>query len=249
MEYRSVERPTYTYTDPHGQTIDFVVPEPHNKICMNISGGADSAIMLYMLVNYCHKHIPDAEIHVITCANVVKGWYNAKWSTTVLDKILELTGTEIIKSHYTYYTDDQRREELDEVEILMNKLFNVTLTVHGTTQNPSADVTHLQEGRVSKRDIGHDRPIFSNTWLENGKKVEKDMVRWMPVMHTDKRMIAYLYEHFDMLDKLLPFTRSCEQKSMDNKDTPSWMVTHCGECWWCKEREWAFGKEIFKDEN
>ena len=50
-----------------------------------------------MLINYCEKHIPNAEIHVITCANVVKGWYNAKWATTVLDKILELTGTEFIK--------------------------------------------------------------------------------------------------------------------------------------------------------
>ena len=91
-------RPKQTYTDPHGQSIEFYIPEPHNKICINISGGADSAILLYMLINYCTENIPDAEIHVITCANVIKGWYNAKWSVSVIDKVQELTGTTLIKS-------------------------------------------------------------------------------------------------------------------------------------------------------
>ena len=102
-----MERPIDVYTDSYGQSVEFYIPAPHRKFVINISGGADSAILLWMLIKYCEKHIPNAEIHVITCANVVKGWYNAKWSTTVLDKILELTGTEFIKSHYTYYTDDQ----------------------------------------------------------------------------------------------------------------------------------------------
>lgn len=230
---RSMERPTYTYTDPHGQSIEFVVPEPHTKFIMNISGGADSAIMFWMLVNYCHDHIPDAEIHVITCANVVKGWYNAKWSATVLDKILELTKTEIVKSHYTYFSDDQRRTELNDTEKLIHKIHGTTLTVHGTTQNPPLDIEYLLKGRHEPRDEGHGRPTF--TFLS------PQVVRWMPIMGVDKRMVAYLYDHFDMREKLLPFTRSCEQESRHNKDEPSWMVSHCGECWWCKEREWAFG--------
>ena len=43
-------------------------------------------------------------------------------------------------------------------------------------------------------------------------------MRWWP-NSVDKRLVAYLYEHFDMLDKLLPPIRSCEQHSRDNKDT------------------------------
>lgn len=227
-------RPTQVYTDPNGQTIEFYIPEPHTKICINVSGGADSAIMLYMLINYCTKNIPDAEIHVITCANVVKGWYNAKWSVSVIDKVQELTGTTLIKSHYTYYSDDQRREELNEAEKLCHKNHGITFTIHGTTQNPDKSIEYLQKGRHAPRDAGHGRPAYS--------QLNDRVVRWMPVMNVDKRLVAYLYKHFDMLDDLLPFTRSCEQHSEDNTDTPSWMVTHCGKCWWCKEREWAFGK-------
>lgn len=226
-------RPIHTYTDPYGQTIDFHIPEPHRKICMNISGGADSAILFYMLVNYCEEFIPDAEIHVITCANVVKGWYNAKWSTTVVDKILELTGTELIKSHYTYFSDDQRRKELNETEKMLREIHGITFTVHGTTQNPPDTVTELLKGRHVERDAGNDKNIVT--------QLKPDFVRFMPVIKVDKRMTVHLYNHFNMMEKLLPFTRSCEQESRHNKDEPSWMVTHCGECWWCKEREWAFG--------
>lgn len=225
-------RPTHTYTDNHGQTIEFVIPEPHNKICINVSGGADSAILLLMLIDYCHNHIPNAEIHVITCANEVKGWYNAKWSATVLDRILQITGTEMIKSHYTYYADNQRRTDLDKTEKMLRDLHGITLTVHGTTQNPPSSETHLLEGRHEPRDEGHGRPAFT--------KLTEEITRWMPVMGVDKRMIAYLYTHFNMLDDLLPFTRSCEQHRKDNTDTPNWMVSHCGKCWWCKERDWAF---------
>ena len=227
-------RPITTYEDGFGQSIKFVVPQPHTKICMNISGGADSAVLLWMLINYCEENIPEAEIHVITSANPVKGWYNAKWSTTVLDKILELTGTELIKSHYTFYSDDQRRTELNDTERLIRDIHGITFTVHGTTQNPPLDIEHLLKGRHQPRDKGHSRPAFS--------KLGEDVTRWMPVMSVDKRFIAYLYEHFDLMESLFPFTRSCEQEARHNKDEPSWMITHCGECWWCKERHWAFGK-------
>ena len=228
-----MQRPTHTYTDDIGQTIEFTIPEPHTKICMNISGGADSAILLWMLINYCEEHIPDAEIHVITSANPIKGWYNAKWSTSVLDRILEITKTTLIKSHYTFYSTDQIREELDDVEKMQQDLHGITFTVHGTNQNPPLDIKFdTKNNRHKPRDPGHGRP----TLYESAPGI----TRWMPVMGVDKRMIAHLYNHFNMLEELLPYTRSCEQHAEENMDTPSWMVTHCGECWWCKEREWGF---------
>tara|TARA_B100000929_G_scaffold269980_1_gene239864 strand:- start:571 stop:1266 length:696 start_codon:yes stop_codon:yes gene_type:complete len=230
-----MQRPTHTYTDDTGQTIDFTVPEPHTKICMNISGGADSAILLWMLINYCEEHIPDAEIHVITSANPIKGWYNAKWSTSVLDRILQITKTTLIKSHYTFYSTDQIRSELDDTEKMVQRLHGITFTVHGTNQNPPLDIKFdTINNRHKPRDPGHGRP----TLYESAPGI----TRWMPVMGVDKRMIAHLYNHFNMMEELLPYTRSCEQHAEENTDQPSWMVTHCGKCWWCKEREWAFGR-------
>lgn len=230
-----MKRPIETYTDSFGQTIQFTVPEPHKKICINISGGADSAMILWMLIQYCEKFIPDAEIHVITSANPIKGWYNANWSTRVLDKVLQITGTNLIKSHYTFYSTDQIRSEIDEAERSIKKLHDITFTIHGTTQNPSLDTPGLEDGgRFAKRDPGHSVPIIEE--YENG------ITRWMPLIKVDKRMSVYLYEHFDLMEDLFPSTRSCEQEARHNKDKPDWMITHCGECWWCRERHWAFGR-------
>lgn len=229
-----MKRPIETYTDSFGQTIEFTIPEPHNKICINISGGADSAILLWMLIQYCEKHIPDAELHVITSANPIKGWYNANWSTRVLDKVLQLTGTKLIKSHYTFYSTDQIREELDDVEKMQKDLHGITFTLHGTTQNPPLNIEKLLKGRHTPRDEGHGRMII--------REYVPGITRWTPLMKVDKRMVAHLYEHFNMMENLFPYTRSCEQEAIHNKDEPSWMITHCGECWWCKERLWAFGR-------
>ena len=187
-----MKRPIETYTDSFGQTIHFTVPEPHKQICINISGGADSAILLWMLIQYCEKHIPDAELHVITSANPIKGWYNAKWSTNVLDKVLHLTGTKLIKSHYTFYSTDQIRSELDEVEKMQQDLHGITFTLHGTTQNPPMEIVELLEGRHEPRDAGHGRMII--------REYVPGITRWTPLMEVDKRMVAYLYKHFDSVE-------------------------------------------------
>ena len=66
-------------------------------------------------------------------------------------------------------------------------------------------------------------------------------------MQVDKRMIAHLYKHFNVLEELLPHTRSCEwHEGFENNGVivPNPKDGHCGECWWCRERKWAFGKLI-----
>ena len=48
----------------------------------------------------------------------------------------------------------------------------------------------------------------------------------------DKKKIAEIYTALGIRE-LNIFTRSCE--SLEDIG-----VEHCGNCWWCKEREWAF---------
>ena len=56
---------------------------------------------------------------------------------------------------------------------------------------------------------------------------------WNYYIH-GKKDIANLYIEHNLLEKLFPITTSCE--SLDN------VTEHCGECWWCKERQWAFNR-------
>jgi len=250
-----MQRPIQTYTDNFGQTVEFTIPSPHTNICINISGGADSAILLYMLIKYCEDHIPNACIHIITGANPVKGWYNAIWASRVIDRVLNLTNTTLIKSQYTYFSDEQRRTELDTAEKVMHNVNNLSFTIHGTTQNPPLDIEELVEGRHTPRDEGHGFHRIQKSRLNETASTKigtttvvkniQSITRWMPFMDVDKRMVAYLYTHFDMLEALFPFTRSCEwHKGMSylRLVVPNPGDKHCGECWWCKERKWAFGR-------
>jgi 7-cyano-7-deazaguanine synthase in queuosine biosynthesis len=61
---------------------------------------------------------------------------------------------------------------------------------------------------------------------------------YRPFANLDKKGIAELYEHFNLMDTLFPITKSCEAKTYD------WTTPHCGTCWWCHERQWGFGRLI-----
>lgn len=224
-----MNRPVYHYTDDANQTIEFTIPEPHTKICCNLSGGADSAILAYMVIDYCTKHIPDAELHFITIANPIKGWYHGAWANKVVDTLLKETKTTLIKSHTVFFRDNQRREEITEIEDQYFADGKATLFFNAVTQNPPLEITELLEGRVEFRDPGKHRGL-TNTgdgWM-----------RIRPFGNTDKRMVSYMYHYHHMEELLYPNTRSCEMLTKDGSDS----VSHCGECWWCKERNWAFGR-------
>lgn len=56
---------------------------------------------------------------------------------------------------------------------------------------------------------------------------------YTPFHRIDKKVIAGMYEELNLLETLFPLTRSCENNNL--------LEGHCGECWWCEERLWAFG--------
>ena len=52
-----------------------------------------------------------------------------------------------------------------------------------------------------------------------------------------------MYKEANLLDELYPITRSCEYDPTSNyfKNIKNPGIGHCGKCWWCEERKWAFG--------
>jgi 7-cyano-7-deazaguanine synthase in queuosine biosynthesis len=65
-----------------------------------------------------------------------------------------------------------------------------------------------------------------------GKLIEEIEVR--PFFNMNKKNISAKYAELGLLDTLFPITKSCEDRSI--------LKGHCGKCWWCLERKWAFGK-------
>lgn len=225
-----MSNPIHKYDDPFGQEITFHIPDDVKNIGLRVSGGADSAIILYMTVMYCEQHIPDANLHILTCANPVKGWYNSKWSARVIDKVLQLTRTNLIKSHYTYFAETQTSNEMFKHETNMYKAGTADFFIHGTTLNPPSEIEYLQQDRYEPRD-----DYIPDLYFRNG-----NMTTFMPLRNVDKRMTAYLFYAHEVTRTLLPSTRSCEQHATSNRDIGTWMESSCKKCWWCKEKKWAF---------
>ena len=48
-----MERPLETYTDSFGQTIEFIIPDPHKKICINIHSNIALSAPPEMLMQIC----------------------------------------------------------------------------------------------------------------------------------------------------------------------------------------------------
>ena len=59
---------------------------------------------------------------------------------------------------------------------------------------------------------------------------------YSPFVNKDKKTIFQIYQDLNLLETLFPLTRSCETTRLKN------FRGHCGECWWCKERMWGFGR-------
>lgn len=193
-------------------------------IGINCSGGADSTMLLYQLL----KHT-NGTIHVFTLGNNERGRHSVKVAVDVIEKCIKLTGNSNIQHHIAFA--DGMIPPLQGVDFyLENGIIEILYT--GITANPPKKVTNkfrlpvveLQRNGKSEL-INHDGKIYD------------------PFTNVDKREIAKMYDE-ELLKDLFAITRSCEYDPLsslfDDVEDPG--RGHCGECWWCEERQWAFGR-------
>lgn len=207
-----------------------------NKWGLKLSGGADSALVLYMMVKFIQDNKYDVDIITMTAIQDSKP-YNRIYAEKVIAKVAELTGYQF-KPENHYFVD--ARTETNELyiqdqESLVQGLIKdkkIDVRFAGITANPSPiDAPHLFDGKQTgpcddRSKSETKKPIF------NGQSV-------VPLINTDKRGVADLYSQLGITNTLFPVTRSCEGRDHNND-----FSTHCGECWFCQEREWGFGRLI-----
>lgn len=112
---------------------------------------------------------------------------------------------------------------------------NIKLYYTGITQNPPDDVSmefgdaFIGEGTTIGLGLPDRSPdIIQSIW-------KKDGAVCLPFYNIDKKKIAEIYDYLGITDALLPMSVSCTFNTDD---------THCGDCWWCNERKWAFGRLV-----
>ena len=208
---------SYNITD----TVEFNVYADSIGVC--VSGGADSALMLYFALKYS-----TSTIHIFSLANQEKWLRNTHAAINVISKCAELTGNYNFVHHVTYEVA-QTKENLFVLPMQYLAAGTVSTVYTGVTKNPPFEVTStftLESLENFERDPTVVRPVNQGAW-------------YMPWTNLDKQDLHKIYQQYNLLDTLFAVTRSCE---WINHEWPDAGMEHCGKCWWCEERQWGFGR-------
>jgi len=234
------------------QDVSLPYDKKWQRIGVSVSGGADSALLLYLLSK---KY--DCEIHVIT---QVRCWKTRPWqlhnSIAVFDWMQETFPSKKFIRHEGFIPPDLEWSDkgpniVDEYGKLKsgNQIIlrshneyichreNLDAWFAAVNLNPDIKL----ENALEDRNEGHIPPVFEHM----------DTVVCHPFIHTRKDWIIQQYFDYDILD-LLDLTRSCEGDKNDYPEVfgdldyktyvPSQAVPTCGKCFWCQEREWALSR-------
>jgi rubredoxin len=199
---------------------DVEIPIMDGDLGVAVSGGADSSLLLYILMTHT-----TAKLQIFTYAKNTNFRLNAIAATTVIEKCVQLTGNNRIEHHIRYETEFER-PLFFEKPLEYSSDGKIAYMYTAVTANPPRTVADSFLGKQSntehdKRDPETKRPIIDSNWIT-------------PFCNIDKKKIAEMYDVLNIRESIFPLTFSCE-----NVNTPG-VYSHCGNCWWCKEREWGF---------
>jgi hypothetical protein len=203
--------------------VDFSIYPGGIGVC--VSGGLDSALLLYFTLKYAEE-----PIHIFSLASQERLLRNTHASINVVNKCIELTGNYNL-FHHISYAPSQTRENLFELPFSFLNSGEISTIYTGVTKNPPESVTSQ----------------FTFPTLENEERdpnivrLVKNGVWYIPWTNINKKELFEIYKYYDLMDTLFPVTRSCEWER-EYKHGPDPGTGHCGNCWWCQERSWGFGK-------
>ena len=199
---------------------DVEIPIMAGALGVAISGGADSSLLLYILMSNI-----TTKLQIFTYAKNSNFRLNAIAATTIIEKCIQLTGNNNVEHHIRYENSFEKPLFFERPLEYINTV-KITYMYTAVTANPPKTVADSFLGKDSntehnKRDPKTNRPIIDSNWVT-------------PFCNIDKKKIAEMYNVLNIRESIFPYTFSCE-----NVNTPE-NYHHCGECWWCKERQWGF---------
>lgn len=222
-------------------TYDFTSLKDVSKIAIKVSGGLDSAGVSYMIFKTIHEQNLDVEVVVVT-TNYDSKPYQVEFATKVIKWLQKEFPSVKVIDHIT----NMRSGDMDyskTQEIILDKAYNNTCNDEpghtgvqrhymGLTQNPPREV-HEQFDPLD----GTDPDLYERHGVFEQYNGDPCHPGYRPFINTDKKGVAEIYNQFGLMEpgSLFDQTRSCEEHTTD-------FSHHCGECWFCKERKWGFGR-------
>ena len=232
--------------------VNFTVDPNWKRIGISLSGGADSALLAFLICS-----ASNAEIHITT---QIRNWKTRPWQQQNSLDVYNWLVARFPKNRFYRYENfippelewaDKGPTIVDEYGKLKSgnqiilRAFNEYIIHHkkldawfaAVNKNPDIPI----EGALKDRDQGHIPPVLEHMGI----------AICHPFVYTMKDWIIKQYYDHNILD-LLALTRSCEGDrnlypevfgDLDYRTyTPGQPVPECKQCFWCKERQWALEK-------
>lgn len=211
----------------------FPISTDSKSIVMQLSGGADSALTLYLLCNIIKEHKLDVKIVPVTFYFPVKA-DNRQLTKNIIEKIKELTNINIFKKQILVNVPIDKCNPKYKVPYAEEKLLQImkqtsrkfkdpTFNYNGLTHNPPRNVMERFGVSTSEETRSKATTVYFST---HGAS---------PLALIDKKGVFELYKRYNLVNTLLPLTCSCDA----DVDPGHEENIPCGVCWWCKEKEWG----------
>ena len=226
----------------------------YKSLYLCVSGGADSAIGLYLVTKYIVDNNLDHKMTIVTGVEPQPEYCrNDKNAKKVVSIIQELFPTANIDKHLITFLEGYVRRRDDQPQKFPKyarmkqwhnnnwKKGDYDLGISFCSSFPKKEDLMLPENEaLYKKSLTIGPEDRSWTGKENDKirgNPNRGGMWWEPFLNTTKKELAdYYYEH-KLMDNLFPYTGSCtgDAKHTDNFTKP------CQVCFWCLEKYWAFG--------
>ena len=230
----------------------------YKTIYIKVSGGADSALGLYLICKHIKENNLSPKVTISTIVEPQPDYprndKNAKKIVSIINDMFpgvigdhdihQLTGygksaTEFEDKTFPKYNAINKYN--GEVSRHFAGASVDYLTISFLTAGPPLEI-------VEKNDVWYERAmmigpedrfsgkkeddnIFGGYKVIKSKRIKKQA--WQPFRNMNKKDTAKLYEEHDLMETLFPYTASCTDPSL-GKTMP------CGKCYWCWEKLWAF---------
>lgn len=223
-----------------------------DKIAISVSGGADSALLAYLICDIIVQTKADTEVHIISHIRMWKtrpwqqydslnvyNWLTDRFPSIKFCRHTNFIAPDVeygnmgptIKDEYNKMVSGDNAQQRAFAEFICYNN-NISAYYNAVTRNPKG----IDLGGMKERDIDK---LESNSHLE--LMIHMGKIASHPFRFIDKSWIITQYKNKNIMD-LFNITRSCEGEFADiNFETyvPGQAVPICNTCFWCKEREWA----------
>lgn len=229
-------------------TVEIPFDSTWQNVAISLSGGADSALLAYIICTLTTTQT----IHVISHTRM---WKTRPWqgwdSLNVYNWLVKQFPNINFKRHVNFIAPDieygsigpsiidEYGKSVSGDNIQQRAYAEYICSIHyidayynAVTHNPrTVDLDGMNERDVDRTE--------DNKHLEY--MIHMGVVASHPFRFVDKAWVIAQYKRLG-IDHLFSITRSCEGEFKNityENYTPGQFVPVCGECFWCKEREWA----------